>query len=73
MKWQTDVRHLGNYLNSALDNSVDNNNKYSQFIGQFNSLQSKFGLCNQIFLVIYLSHIVVHFMVRLNRNIVNLI
>ena len=24
-KWQTNVRHLGNYLNNTLDNSVDSN------------------------------------------------
>ena len=23
LKWQTNVRHLGNYLNNTLDNSVD--------------------------------------------------
>ena len=28
-----DVRYLGNYLNSALDNFVYSNIKYSQFIG----------------------------------------
>ena len=42
-KWQTNVRHLGNYLNNTLDNSVDSNIKYSHFIGQFNNLKSKFG------------------------------
>ena len=34
LKWQTNVRHLGNYLNNTLDNSVDSNIKYSHFIGQ---------------------------------------
>ena len=43
LKWQTNVRHLGNYLNNTLDNSVDSNIKYSHFIGQFNNLKSKFG------------------------------
>ena len=43
LKWQTNVRHLGNYLNNTLDNSVDSNIKYSNFIGQFNNLKSKFG------------------------------
>ena len=43
MKWQTNVRHLDNYLNNTLDNSVDSNIKYSHFIGQFNNLKSKFG------------------------------
>ena len=42
-KWQTNVRHLGNYLNNTLDNFVDSNIKYSHFIGQFNNLKSKFG------------------------------
>ena len=67
LKWQTNVRHLGNYLNNTLDNSVDSNIKYSHFIGQFNHLKSTFGynqIYNQIFLIIYLSHIVVHFTVR---------
>ena len=43
LKWQTNVRHLGNYLNNTLDNSVDSNIKYSHCIGQFNNLKSKFG------------------------------
>ena len=42
IKWQTNVRHLGNYLNNTLDNSVDSNIKYSYFIGQFNNLKSFF-------------------------------
>ena len=62
LEWQTYVNHLGTYLNSALDISVDSKIKYSQFIGQFNCLNENLVLCNQIFLVIYLSHIVVHFM-----------
>ena len=43
LKWQTNVRHLGNYLNNTWDNSVDSNIKYSHFIGQFNNLKSKLG------------------------------
>ena len=55
LNWQTDVRLLGNYLNSALDNSVDSNIKYSQFIGQFNSLKTKFGCCCLHFSLVHLS------------------
>ena len=43
LKWQTDVRQLGNFLNSALVNYVDSNIKYSQCVGQFIGLKSKFG------------------------------
>ena len=39
LKWQTNVRHLGNYLNNTLDSNI----KYSHFIGKFNNLKSKFG------------------------------
>ena len=48
-------------MNRALDNSVDSILRYSQFIGQFNSLKVNLVLCNQILLIIYLSHIVVNF------------
>ena len=51
---------------------MDSNIKYSHFISQFNNLKSKFGLYNQIFLVIYLSHIVVHFTVRFYGNTVQM-
>ena len=43
LKLQTNVRHLGTYLNNTLDNSVGSNIKYSHFIGQFNNLKSKLG------------------------------
>ena len=43
LKWQTNVRHLGNYLNNTLDNYVASNIKHSHLIGQFNNLKSKFG------------------------------
>ena len=68
LKWQTDVRHLGNYLNNTSDNYVASNIKYSHFIGQFNHLKSKFGFIQPDILVIYLSNIVVHFTVRFYRN-----
>ena len=70
LKWQTNVRHLGNYLNSALDNYVDRNIKYSQFIGQFNSLKSKFGFLQpDMFSNLFKSYCY-SFMVRFYGNIV---
>ena len=39
LKWQTDVRHLGNYLNRTVYNSVDSNIKHLHFIDQFYHLK----------------------------------
>ena len=74
LKWQTNVRHLGNYLNNTLDNSVDGNIKYSHFISQFNNLNSKFGFIqpDSFSNLVILSHIVVHFTVRLYVNTVQM-
>ena len=41
--WQTEVRHLGNYFNSKLDNTMDSLRKCSHFIGYFNKLMVNFG------------------------------
>ena len=68
LKWQTNVRHLGNYLNNTLDNSVDSNIKYSHFIGQFNHLKSKFGFIQPDIFSNLFNHIVVHFTVRFYGN-----
>ena len=59
---------MGIYLNNTFDNSVDRNIKYSHFIGQFNNLNGKFAFIQPDILVIYLSHIVVHFTVRFYGN-----
>ena len=57
LKWQTNVRHLCNYLNNTLDNSVDSNIKYSRFLGQFNNLKSKFGFIQpDIFSNLFMSY-----------------
>ena len=36
ISWHNGVRHLGNFLNSCLDISVDTNRKYSHFICNYN-------------------------------------
>ena len=48
LKWQTNVKHLGNYLNNTLDYSVDSNISFIQ----------------PDIVVIYSNHIVVHFTIR---------
>ena len=71
LKWQTDIRHLGNYLNSAFDKYVDSNIMYSYLIGQFNNRKSKFGYMQPYILVIYLSRIVQIDLINVVHNGIN--
>ena len=41
--WKNEVRHLGNFFNCKLDNSIDGHHKKSHFIGYFNKLMSNFS------------------------------
>jgi len=43
LAWHKEVRHLGNYFNCKMDNSIDGSRKCSSFIGYFNKLYSNFG------------------------------
>ena len=43
VQWSESVRHLGNFVDSTLSDSLDCRYKRSMFIGYVNKLISKFG------------------------------
>ena len=43
MEWADNLRHLGNFVDVALSDSLDCRCKRSMFIGYVNKLISKFG------------------------------
>ena len=43
VQWSESVRHLGNFVDSTLSDSLDCRYKRSMFIGYVNKLMSKFG------------------------------
>ena len=43
IQWADNVRHLGNFVDATLSDSLDCRHKRSMFIGYVNKLISKFG------------------------------
>ena len=62
IEWADNDRHLGNFVDATLSDSLDCRYKRSMFIGYVNKLISKFGHLQPKVLLIYLIHIVGLFM-----------
>ena len=61
IEWADNVRHLGNFVDATLSESLDCRYNRSMFIGYVNKLISKFGHLQPKVNSIYLIHIVVLF------------
>ena len=53
MEWVNQIKHLGNYIDRNLNDSIDCTEKKSIFVGQVNKLCANFG-CLQMSVVVRL-------------------
>ena len=74
IEWVNQIKHLGNYIDRNLNDSVICTHKKSKFIGQVNKLCANFGCLQMSVLVRLFKVTVVHFMdLKCGKVIVNLL